>query len=80
MKALFSANNEAAKANSTGKTIVGLVFATIITSVAIAGLKQQTGNVPAHWSAGISQAQSQTATMVASHDRVGGARTQLAAK
>ena len=79
MQALFSATNEAAKSNSTGKTVFGLLFATAITFAAVAGMTQQTGKIPAHWTAGVSQAQDHFAATNAGRNRAGVLGTQLAA-
>lgn len=73
MKAFFSASSEAAKSNSTGKTVFGLVFATLITGAAVAGMTQQTGVVPAHWSVPTAQAAKPAPVAVAA-----AAKTQVA--
>jgi hypothetical protein len=55
MQALFSRQQKDSKPTYKGKTAVGVVFSVVFTGFLVAGMTQQTGNVPAHWSAGGSQ-------------------------
>jgi hypothetical protein len=58
MKALFSAQQQQAKQVSfAGKTVVGIAAALLISAASVAGMSQQTGANPAHWSGNVAQAQ-----------------------
>jgi hypothetical protein len=48
---MFSAQQQqAGKVSFAGKTAIGIVGAILISAVTVAGLSQQTGASPAHWS------------------------------
>jgi hypothetical protein len=65
MKALFSAQQQQARQVSfAGKTVVGIAAALMISAASIAGMSQQTGVNPTHWSGNVAQAK-QAATAVA---------------
>jgi hypothetical protein len=78
MKALFSAQQKDSKASYKGKTAVGIMFSIAITGAFVAGMTQQTGNSPSHWSTGGNQV-AQPA-VVASQHRAAARPIQLAAK
>jgi hypothetical protein len=57
MKALFSAQQQQAKQVSfAGKTVVGVAAALLISAASVAGMSQQTGANPTHWSGNVAQA------------------------
>jgi hypothetical protein len=56
MKAMFSTQQQQAKNVSyAGKTVVGLVAAVMISAASVAGMSQQTGASPMHWSCAVNQ-------------------------
>jgi hypothetical protein len=66
MKALFSAQQQQAKQVSfAGKTVVGIVAALAISAASVAGMSQQTGINPTHWSGTVTQAQQAAPTVAA---------------
>jgi len=74
MKAMFSAQQQQSKNVSyAGKTVVGLVAAVMISAASVAGMTQQTGASPMHWSGALNQ----SAATVAKRDA---ANTVAAAK
>jgi hypothetical protein len=74
MKAMFSAQQQQSKKVSyAGKTVVGLVAAVMISAASVAGMSQQTGASPMHWSGAVCQ----SAAVVA---KQGAAKTVVAAK
>jgi hypothetical protein len=78
MKALFSTQQKDSKASYKGKTAVGIMFSIAITGAFVAGMTQQTGNSPSHWSTGSTQV-AQSAVVATQHSAA--ARPiQLAAK
>jgi hypothetical protein len=57
MKALFSAQQQQSRQVSfAGKTVVGIAAALIISAASVAGMSQQTGANPSHWSGNVAQA------------------------
>jgi hypothetical protein len=65
MKSIFSTQQQQSKNVSyAGKTVVGLVAAVMISAASVAGMTQQTGSCPVHWSGGLNQ----SAVMVAKRD------------
>ena len=62
MNGMFSAQQQqAGKLSFAGKTAIGIAGAIMISAATIAGLTQQTGASPAHWSAANNTAQSAVA-------------------
>ena len=89
MNGLFSAQQQqASKVSFAGKTAIGIVGAIMISAATVAGLTQQTGASPAHWSpasvaAGAAKvivvADRKTPTAMAAHPhRAAGDPTQVA--
>ena len=74
MKAMFSAQQQQSKNVSyAGKTVVGLVAAVMLCAASVAGMTQQTGASPMHWSGSVNQS-------VAAVARRDAAKTVVAAK
>ena len=64
MKALFSAQQQQAKQVSfAGKTVVGIAAALLISAASVAGMSQQTGANPSHWSGNVAQAKQAAAAV-----------------
>ena len=56
MKSMFSTQQQQSKNVSyAGKTVVGLVAAVMMAAASVAGMTQQTGASPMHWSGGKNQ-------------------------
>jgi hypothetical protein len=56
MKSMFSTQQQQSKNVSyAGKTVVGLVAAVMISAASVAGMTQQTGASPMHWSGSFNQ-------------------------
>jgi len=63
MNGMFSAQQQqAGKVSFAGKTAIGIVGAIMISAATVAGLTQQTGASPAHWSPASNGAQATFAT------------------
>jgi hypothetical protein len=71
MNGMFSAQQQqAGKVSFAGKTAIGIVGAILISAATVAGLTQQTGASPAHWSPAINSAQPAVAAAAASNANV----------